>query len=140
MKKYFLSIILMATCTLSSAQSAKTANEKFLDRFSKLITRIDSKYADNADSVEVWKAERKSIQILYKERYKEKFTDEELEKYANLNGRYRSKMTELHLSDLSEKMDTLGSKIDRGVRRTGKKISGFIKGMKEQSDKNRHND
>lgn len=140
MKKNFILIMMLLSCTCASAQSSKSASQQFLDRFTRLVARVDVKYADNPDSVDVWKTERKNIQILYKERYKEKFTDDELEKYASINGRYRSKMTELHLSDLSEKMDTLGSIIDRGVRRTKKKVSGFIKGMKEQSDKNRKND
>lgn len=136
--KYYLSlIILFCACTFASAQTAQTANQKFLNRFSELVKRIKPEFANEEDSVAAWRAERKNIQLLYKERYRNIFTDEEIEQYASLNGQYRSKMTDIHLSDLSEKMDTLGSKVERGVRRTSRRVSGFVKGLKKQSDQNR---
>ena len=140
MKKILSIVLLCAVCMGASAQKSVSANQKFLKRFEKLVARVDDKYAQNADSVAAWKSERSKIKTLYKERYKEAFSDDELEKYSELNGEYNSRMTEMKLNDLSEKMDSVGAKVGRSMQRTGKKVSGFVKGLKKKSDQNRNSD
>ena len=139
MKKTLTIIMMFALCIGASAQTSTTANKKFLKRCEALVTRIDDRYAQNADSVAAWKAERKNIQTLYKERYKSAFSDDELEEYSKITTQYKTKMTDLKLDNLGEKLDTIGSKMSRSMKRTGKKVSGFFKGLKAQSDSNRMN-
>jgi len=135
MKKILITITL---CILGLSMNAQTANnQQFIKRYNKLVDRVQVKYAENADSVAAWKAERKAIQVLYKEKYRDSFSDDELEEYSSLNAQYRSKMTEMKLNDLGERVDSIGSKVSKNVKRTGKKISGFITGLKKQSDANR---
>lgn len=137
MKKVLSLIILSTVCLCATAQTKPSSNQKFLKRCEKLVDRVQLKYAQNADSVDAWKAERIKIKNLYKERYNAAFNDEEIERYMELSAEYKSKMTEMNLNNLGEKVDSVGAKVSRSMQRTGKKVSGFVKGLKKQSDKNR---
>lgn len=137
MKKVLSLIILSAVCLCATAQTKPSSNQKFLKRCEKLVDRVQLKYAQNADSVDAWKAERIKIKNLYKERYNAAFNDEEIERYMELSAEYKSKMTEMNLNNLGDKVDSVGAKVSRSMQRTGKKVSGFVKGLKKQSDKNR---
>lgn len=137
MKKIISIMMLCFVCVTLSAQTDTASHRKFLNRYSALIARMKDKYVDNPDSVAAWKLERKNIQNLYKERYKYTFTDDELEEYYSLNTQYKTRVTEMNLNDLSEQLDTIGSRVGKEINRTGKKVSGFLKGLKRQSDSNR---
>jgi len=131
-------LMFVSFCLLCFALNAQTANnQKFLNRYTKLVKRVQVEYSQNPDSVAAWKAERKAIQTLYKEKYRDSFSDEEIEEYSSLNAQYKSKMTEMKLNDLGEKVDSIGSNVRKNVKRTSKKVSGFIEGLKKQSDANR---
>lgn len=137
MKRTFAIMMMCIACLTISAQTSDAANKKFMKRFESLIERMNKYEGENEDSIAAWKSERSKIATLYKERYRASFSDEQLEDYASLTAQYKSRMTELRLGGLSEEMDSLGSRVGRGVRRAGKKVSGFIDGVKKQSDKNR---
>lgn len=137
MKKIIFFILCFVPVASIYAQSETTDSQKFLKRYEMLISRIQDRYSQNEDSVYAWKEERNKIKTLYKERYNAKFTDEEIEKYTELSAVYRSKMAEYNLNNFGEKMDSVGQKVSRSVHRTSKKVSGFLKGLKKQSDRNR---
>lgn len=137
MKKIVSIVMLFVFCLTISAQEQISNNQKFLDRYSLLIKRMKPEYASNVDSLYAWKAENKKIKTLYSERYKYLFTDEELEEYSSLATQYKTRVAEYKLDKFGEKMDTLGNRVTKSLQKTGRKFSGFIKGLKEQSDKNR---
>lgn len=137
MKNYFV-IFLMCFASLSmSAQNQGNSNDKFMKRFANLIERMNKFEGESEDSIAIWKNERNKIAVLYKERYRESLDDDQLQEYASLAAQYKSRMTEIKLGDFNEEMDSLGTRVSRGLRRAGKKVSGFIEGVKKQSDKNR---
>lgn len=135
MKKILAIFMMSIMCLSISAQTA--TNQKFLNRYDSLVARIQDKYADKTDSIAAWKAERKSIQTLYKEKYKAQFSDSELEKYYELNALYKSKMAKYQLNDLGTQADSIGNKVSKKAKRIGKAVNGFIKGLKKQSDSNK---
>lgn len=139
MKKTFLVFLLLSAFICSSAQTKKTESRKFLDRYTALIKRMDVKYSENVDSLYAWKVERSKIRTLYKEKYRFVFSDDEIEEYSSLNAQYTSRSAEFKLDKLGEKVDTIGQKVSRTIKKTGKKLSGVLKGLKQQSDANRKN-
>lgn len=120
-----------------SIQTGNSDSRKFLNRYSKLIGRVKAEYYNNEDSVYAWKSERKKIKNLYSQRYKYLFTDDEMDEYYELNAKYMTKSKDIRFGKFEEKLDTVGSEVSRTLNRTGRKVSGFLKGLKKQSDENR---
>lgn len=137
MKQFVSILVICFLCTGTHAQVEKPLNEKFLERFNRLVCRVNENYSQNVDSVYAWKSERKKIQLLYRERYKYLFSDDQIVYYNELSVKYRRKMIDYDIERIGEKVDTLGVRVANRLNRTGKKISGFLKGVKNKSDENR---
>jgi hypothetical protein len=56
-------------------------------------------------------------------------TDEQLSKYTELRTRYQKKVVDRTASKVGEKIDSVGQKVIKGVKKTGSKVSGFLKGI-----------
>lgn len=138
MKKILTVLMLFAAVIVANAQTDAADNVKFLNRYSALIKRMKPEHSENIDSLYAWSAERKKIKVLYTERYRRLLTDDQLEEYSAMTAQYKSKSAEFKLDKFSEKMDTLGTKVSKSLQRTGRKVSGLIKGLKAQSDANRN--
>lgn len=137
MKRLLLLAVFISAALWGYAQSNVVSNELFLNRFEKLVKKMNEKDAQCVDSVYAWKAERKKIQILYRERYRYLFSDDQIEEYSTLSYTYKSKLTEYKLEKIGEQVDSIGSKISKSLNRKSRQVSGFLKGLKKQSDENR---
>jgi hypothetical protein len=56
-------------------------------------------------------------------------TDDQLSKYTELRTRYQKKVLDRTAGKVGEKIDSVGQNVIKGVKKTGSKVGGFLKGI-----------
>ena len=81
------------------------------------------------DSIKTWRKERKKLRKEYRKLYSDTFTDEQAKRYYKLKGQFNKHITTLQLEDMGETLNEAGKKAKKSMKRTGKKIQGWIEGF-----------
>ena len=109
-------------------------NAAFLLRCQKLADRmavIDSLKTVSPDSITEWKKERNAIKTEYKTTFKQRLTDDEAKRYYAFASQYNKRLTTLKANDVGDAINDTGTEVTDAVKRTGKKIQGWIEGLKK---------
>ena len=127
-----MAVFFMMAATSFSQSVEKNNNERFLNRFESLINRmsiIDKMEEVPEDSIKTWRKERKKLRKEYRKLYNDTFTDEQAKRYYKLKGQFNKHITTLQLEDMGETLNEAGKKAKKSMKRTGKKIQGWIEGF-----------
>ena len=120
MKKGLIVLGLLMMCLTGWAQESKV--DSFLERYHALVVMVEAEKTITDENYEVYSAK-------YHETYKAMMTDEQISKYTELRTRYQKKVVGRTASKVGEKVDSVGQKVIKGVKKTGSKVSGFLKGI-----------
>ena len=93
------------------------------------VTKTGRKRTITDENYEVYSAKYDELTAEYHETYKAMMTDEQISKYTELRTRYQKKVVGRTASKVGEKVDSVGQKVIKGVKKTGSKVSGFLKGI-----------
>lgn len=127
-----VAVFFMMAATSFSQNVEKNNNERFLNQFESLINRmsiIDKMEEVPEDSIKTWRKERKKLRKEYRKLYSDTFTDEQAKRYYKLKGQFNKHITTLQLEDMGETLNEAGKKAKKSMKRTGKKIQGWIEGF-----------
>lgn len=127
-----VAVFFMMAATSFSQSVEKNNNERFLNQFESLINRmsiIDKMEEVPEDSIKTWRKERKKLRKEYRKLYSDTFTDEQAKRYYKLKGQFNKHITTLQLEDMGETLNEAGKKAKKNMKRTGKKIQGWIEGF-----------
>ena len=114
MKKLMIISVLLLMCLSGRAQTNGT--EEFLDRYTALVVMVESEDVISDEEYKVFSAKYEQLTTEYHETYKALMTDDQLSKYTEL------------------KIDSVGQNVIKGVKKTGSKVSGFLKGIFNKKD------
>jgi hypothetical protein len=118
---------LLLMCLSGRAQSNGT--EEFLDRYQALVVMVESEEVISDEEYNVFSAKFDQLTSEYHETYKPLMTDDQLSKYTELRTRYQKKVLDRTAGKVGEKIDSVGQNVIKGVKKTGSKVSGFLKGI-----------
>lgn len=127
MKKLMMIIGLLLMCLSGRAQSNGT--EEFLDRYQALVVMVESEEVISDEEYNVFSAKFDQLTSEYHDTYKPLMTDDQLSKYTELRTRYQKKVLDRTAGKVGEKIDSVGQNVIKGVKKTGSKVSGFLKGI-----------
>lgn len=127
MKKGLIVLGLMMMCLTGWAQESKV--DSFLERYHALVVMVEAEKTITDENYEVYSAKYDELTAEYHETYKAMMTDEQISKYTELRTRYQKKVVGRTASKVGEKVDSVGQKVIKGVKKTGSKVSGFLKGI-----------
>ncbi len=127
MKKLMMITGLLLMCLSGRAQSNGT--EEFLDRYQALVVMVESEEVISDEEYNVFSAKFDQLTSEYHETYKPLMTDDQLSKYTELRTRYQKKVLDRTAGKVGEKIDSVGQNVIKGVKKTGSKVSGFLKGI-----------
>jgi len=124
-------IMLMAGIMSISAQS-KIGTDKVLKNFKVLVAEMNcyEKKELNDSLINIWKERYSKIAKDFKAS-DDCEKDENVEEYTSLQTQYRKVIAKNHMNNAEVVMDTIGSKIEKGVKKGVSKVKGVIKGMKK---------
>lgn len=127
MKKLIMITGLLLMCLSGRAQSNGT--EEFLDRYQALVVMVESEEVISDDEYKVFSAKFEELTGEYHDTYKALMTDDQISKYTELRTRYQKKVLDRTAGKVGEKIDSVGQNVIKGVKKTGSKVSGFLKGI-----------
>ena len=127
MKKLMMMTGLLLMCLSGRAQSNGT--EEFLDRYQALVVMVESEEVISDEEYNVFSAKFDQLTSEYHDTYKPLMTDDQLSKYTELRTRYQKKVLDRTAGKVGEKIDSVGQNVIKGVKKTGSKVSGFLKGI-----------
>lgn len=127
MKKLMMITGLLLMCLSGRAQSNGT--EEFLDRYQALVVMVESEDVISDEEYNVFSAKFDQLTSEYHDTYKPLMTDDQLSKYTELRTRYQKKVLDRTAGKVGEKIDSVGQNVIKGVKKTGSKVSGFLKGI-----------
>ena len=127
MKKLIMITGLLLMCLSGRAQSNGT--EEFLDRYQALVVMVESEEVISDEEYNVFSAKFDQLTSEYHDTYKPLMTDDQLSKYTELRTRYQKKVLDRTAGKVGEKIDSVGQNVIKGVKKTGSKVSGFLKGI-----------
>ena len=127
MKKLMMINGLLLMCLSGRAQSNGT--EEFLDRYQALVVMVESEEVISDEEYNVFSAKFDQLTSEYHDTYKPLMTDDQLSKYTELRTRYQKKVLDRTAGKVGEKIDSVGQNVIKGVKKTGSKVSGFLKGI-----------
>lgn len=127
MKKLMMISGLLLMCLSGRAQSNGT--EEFLDRYQALVVMVESEDVISDEEYKVFSAKFEELTSEYHDTYKPLMTDDQLSKYTELRTRYQKKVVDRTAGKVGEKIDSVGQNVIKGVKKTGSKVSGFLKGI-----------
>lgn len=134
MKRTTIVAAFLVMAVTSFSQTPKGGdNAAFLLRCQRLSDRmaaVDSVKAAPDDSIAAWRTERAAIKTEYKAVYAKRLTDDEAERYYAYTSQYKKRLATLKVNDMGEALNDAGDKMKAGAKRTGKKITGWFKGLK----------
>ena len=125
MKKLMMITGLLLMCLSGRAQSNGT--EEFLDRYQALVVMVESEEVISDEEYNVFSAKFDQLTSEYHDTYKPLMTDDQLSKYTELRTRYQKKVLDRTAGKVGEKIDSVGQNVIKGVKKTGSKVSGFLK-------------
>lgn len=132
MKKLMIISVLLLMCLSGRAQTNGT--EEFLDRYTALVVMVESEDVISDEEYKVFSAKYEELTSEYHETYKALMTDDQLSKYTELRTRYHKKVANRTVEKVGEKIDSVGQNVIKGVKKTGSKVSGFLKGIFNRKD------
>lgn len=127
MKKLMMISGLLLMCLSGRAQSNGT--EEFLDRYQALVVMVESEDVISDEEYKVFSSKFEQLTSEYHDTYKPLLTDDQLSKYTELRTRYQKKVVDRTAGKVGEKIDSVGQNVIKGVKKTGSKVSGFLKGI-----------
>lgn len=127
MKKLMMITGLLLMCLSGRAQSNGT--EEFLDRYQALVVMVESEEVISDEEYKVFSAKFEQLTSEYHDTYKALMTDDQISKYTELRTRYQKKVLDRTAGKVGEKIDSVGQNVIKGVKKTGSKVSGFLKGI-----------
>lgn len=127
MKKLMMIAGLLLMCLSGRAQSNGT--EEFLDRYQALVVMVESEEVISDEEYKVFSAKFEELTSEYHDTYKALMTDDQISKYTELRTRYQKKVLDRTAGKVGEKIDSVGQNVIKGVKKTGSKVSGFLKGI-----------
>ena len=127
MKKLIMITGLLLMCLSGRAQTNGT--EEFLDRYQALVVMVESEEVISDDEYKVFSAKFEELTGEYHDTYKALMTDDQISKYTELRTRYQKKVLDRTAGKVGEKIDSVGQNVIKGVKKTGSKVSGFLKGI-----------
>lgn len=127
MKKLIMIAGLLLMCLSGRAQTNGT--EEFLDRYQALVVMVESEEVISDDEYKVFSAKFEELTGEYHDTYKALMTDDQISKYTELRTRYQKKVLDRTAGKVGEKIDSVGQNVIKGVKKTGSKVSGFLKGI-----------
>ena len=127
MKKLMMIAGLLLICLSGRAQTNGT--EEFLDRYQALVVMVESEEVISDEEYKVFSAKFEELTGEYHDTYKALMTDDQISKYTELRTRYQKKVLDRTAGKVGEKIDSVGQNVIKGVKKTGSKVSGFLKGI-----------
>ncbi|MBR5038951.1 MAG: hypothetical protein IKX65_09555 [Prevotella sp.] len=127
MKKLIMITGLLLMCLSGRAQTNGT--EEFLDRYQALVVMVESEEVISDEEYKVFSAKFEELTGEYHDTYKALMTDDQISKYTELRTRYQKKVLDRTAGKVGEKIDSVGQNVIKGVKKTGSKVSGFLKGI-----------
>ena len=127
MKKKMMISMLLLMCLTGWAQESGV--DSFLERYQALVVMVEAEDVISDDEYKVFSEKYDQMKHEYHHQYKEQMTDDQLSRYAELRTRYQKKVVDRTATKVGEKIDSVGQKVIKGVKKTGSKVGGFIKGL-----------
>ena len=126
MKRLVLITLWVALCSVTvSAQRI----DVYLSRYKRFLNGVESLKSVTPHDYQRIDSVYEILTDEYHTTYKVKMTNEQLSTYTAYRIRYKKKMAFLESKKLTEAVDTTGNVITKAVRKSGAKVSGFLKGL-----------
>ena len=126
MKGLVLITLWVALCSVTvSAQRV----DVYLSRYKRFLNGVESLKSVTPHDYQRIDSVYEILTDEYHTTYKAKMTNEQLSTYTAYRIRYKKKMAFLESKKLTEAVDTTGNVITKAVRKSGAKVSGFLKGL-----------
>ena len=129
MKKISITIIALMTLTAVSAQNTQKSDTlQFMNayrQFAAFVVAQPSLTKPLADSLI---ARQDTLMQQYR-RVKPQLTNQQVEEYNNLKGRYTKKLLSYRGDRLGEGLEATGDSIAKATGRVGSAVGGFFKGL-----------
>jgi hypothetical protein len=127
MKKTLIVSGLLMMCLTGWAQKGEV--DHFLERYQAFVVMVEAEKTITDEDYTLFSTKYDQLTTEYHETYKAMMTDEQLSKYTELRTRYQKKVVDRTASKVGDKIDSVGQKVIKGVKKTGSKVSGFLKGI-----------
>jgi hypothetical protein len=95
---------------------------------------VESEETISDEEYKVYSAKFDQLTNEYHETYKALMNDDQLSKYTELRTRYQKRFVDRTATKVGEKLDSVGQNVIKGVKKTGSKVSGFLKGIFSRKD------
>lgn len=126
MKKGFL-IMLVATFCAVGARAQDVSS--YLNDYGKFVSKVTNMAKISDVDRQPLDSAFEKFTAEYHDTYKVKMTNSQIAKYMELRTRYKRKMAIVGSGKVTDKIDSVGNKAVNGIKRTGSKISGAVKGL-----------
>lgn len=115
---------------MSIAMQAQTGSvSEYLARYNSFVASVEKmKTIDNDEYLKLDSA-YEALTSEYHDTYKAKMTNSQVSTYMKYRTRYKRLLTARRAAVVTNNLDTVGNKVTKSVKRTGSKVSGFIKGV-----------
>lgn len=118
---------------LSVSAQKKTSTDAVLKKFQVLVAEMKCYDKDelNDSLVSIWKERYSKISKEFKASSDAENNDK-IKEYTSLQTQYRKVIAKNTMNNAEVVMDTIGSKVERGVKKGVAKVKGVIEGMKKK--------
>lgn len=127
MKKSIMIIGLSIMCLTLSAQTGTVSS--YLAKYKGFVDNVDKMKAISNDEYQTVDSTYEALTSEYHDTYKAKMTNSQISTYMQYRTRYKKLLTVKRSAELTNNLDTVGNSVTKTVKRTGSKVSGFIKGV-----------
>ena len=127
MKNGILVIGLSLLCITMQAQTGSV--NAYLVKYKNFVESLEKMKTINNDEYLILDSTYEALTDEYHDMYKVKMTNSQISTYMQYRTKYKKLLTVRRTAVLSNSLDTVGNTVKKAVRRTGSKVSGFIKGV-----------
>jgi predicted small integral membrane protein len=124
------SILVIVLAMMSLAMNAQTNSvSAYLANYKNFVTSVQKMKSIDNDEYLKLDSMYEALTTQYHDTYKAKMTDDQISTYMKYRTSYKKYLTARRAASLTTNVDTVGHKVTKAVKRTGSKVSGFIKGV-----------
>lgn len=115
---------------MSLVMNAQTNSvSAYLANYKNFVTSVQKMKSIDNDEYLKLDSMYEALTTQYHDTYKAKMTDDQISTYMKYRTSYKKYLTARRAASLTTNVDTVGHKVTKAVKRTGSKVSGFIKGV-----------
>lgn len=127
MKKRFCLALLICSNLLCMAQENKVIS--FMKEVNSFVSKVELTDTMTYRVLEVYKSQMSKYDNLYDSIYSKEMNNKQIELYSSYRSRYYKKISKVKTEKVTNRIDSVGQKIDNKIQKGTSKVIGTIKGI-----------